>query len=413
MKKNGDNLKLLSRKPSLSIQYLMRFNLLLLILLCFQINAKAYSQTNITLKVTNASIKKVVVAIEKKGDYRFVYDEALLKNQPTVSLDVRDQPIENVLNQLLQNSDIDFKIMSNNLVILRNKEAGIVNANFDQITISGTVLNSTGTPLVGVTITEKGTANATSTDGSGAYRISVADAATLVFSYVGYTSIEEKVGGRTNVTIVLKQANNSLDEIVVVGYGTQKKRDLTGSISSVSGEELARQPNINPISSLQGKVAGLTIANSGAAGAAPVVRIRGVNSTNSASPVYVVDGILLDDISFLNADDIETIDVLRDPSSIAIYGLRGANGVIAVTTRKAARGKTRITLASSVGMQRVQDRIAVTDAAGFRKLYDQQLINTNAAPFDYSGYTGNTNWQNEILRNALMTSHNLGVANSG
>lgn len=414
MKKNGYNTSLVSKRPSLSIFYLMKCNVFLLILLCFQINAKAYSQNNITLRVTNASIKKVVVAIEKKGDYRFMYNEALLKNQPTVSLDVTDQPIEKVLNQLLQKSDIDYKIMSNNLVILRSKEAGLNIVSANQVTVSGTVLNAGGTPLAGVTVSEKGTTNATSTSASGAYSITVADGATLVFSYVGYTTVEERVNGRTNISVVINQANNSLDEIVVVGYGTQKKSDLTGSITSVKGEEVAKLPGTNPIGSLQGKVAGLTIANSGRAGAAPVVRIRGINSTNSASPVYVVDGILVDDISFLNPNDIESIDVLRDPSSIAIYGLRGANGVIAVTSKKAAKGKTRVTLSSTVGVQKVNDLISVTDAAGFRKLYDQQLANiAGSTPFDYTRYTGNTNWQDEILRSALMTTNNIGIASSG
>src|SRR5690606_35116681 len=205
----------------------------------------------------------------------------------------------------------------------------------------------------------------------------------------------------------------AMDAVVVVGYGTQKKRDLTGSIGSVSGEELAKMPSTNPISSLQGKVAGLTIANSGSAGASPVVRIRGINSTNTASPVYVVDGILQDNIDYLNPADIESIDVLRDPSSIAIYGMRAANGVIAVTSKKAARGQTRINLQSSVGIQRVQDRIELTDAAGFKKLYDMQLANLNAAPFDYDNYTANTNWQDLVLQTAVITSHNLSISNSG
>jgi TonB-dependent SusC/RagA subfamily outer membrane receptor len=144
-----------------------------------------------------------------------------------------------------------------------------------------------------------------------------------------------------------------------------------------------------------------------------VVRIRGVNSTNSANPVYVVDGILQDNIDFLNPADIESIDVLRDPSSIAIYGLRGANGVIAITSKKAARGQTRISLQSSVGIQTVNDKIEMTDAAGFKKLYTAQLANINAAPFDYTNYTANTNWQDLVLRDAVITSINLGISNSG
>jgi TonB-linked SusC/RagA family outer membrane protein len=160
-------------------------------------------------------------------------------------------------------------------------------------------------------------------------------------------------------------------------------------------------------------VPGLTVSNVGRAGSSPVVRIRGVNSTNSASPVYVVDGILQDNIDYLNPADIESIDILRDPSSIAIYGVRGANGVIAVTTKKAARGQTRINLQSMVGVQVVQDKIDITDAAGFRKLYDAQLANLGATGFDYTNYTANTNWQDLVLQNAVITTNNLSFSSSG
>src|SRR5690606_10282569 len=138
------------------------------------------------------------------------------------------------------------------------------------------------------------------------------------------------VGDQANFDILLMSQDQSLEEVVVVGYGTQRKIDLTGSITQIKGSEIENMPNTNPISSLQGKVAGVTISNSGSPGAAPTVRIRGVNSTNSSSPLYVVDGVLHDNIDFLSPGDIESLDVLRDPSSIAIYGLRGANGVIAI-----------------------------------------------------------------------------------
>lgn len=223
-----------------------------------------------------------------------------------------------------------------------------------------------GQPLNGVSVSVKGSTTGTVTDANGNYSISVPEDAVLVFSYVGFNNIEVKPAGRSTLDISLKPKERSLDEIVVVGYGTQKKRDLTGSVSSIKGSEVADMPSTNPIASLQGKVPGLTISNSGRAGASPVVRIRGVNSTNSASPVYVVDGVLHDNIDFLNPADIETIDILRDPSSIAIYGLRGANGVIAITSKKAARGQTRINLQHTTGVQVVQDKIKITDADGFK-----------------------------------------------
>jgi len=282
------------------------------------------------------------------------------------------------------------------------------NIELPDIVVSGKVTGSGGGALAGVSVSVKGTTIGTSTDSAGNYTIKVSDSnAVLVFSYVGFAPQEVTVGSRSTINISITSSALELNSVVVVGYGTQKKRDLTGSVTSVKGDDIARLPNTNPISSLQGKVAGLTVTNSGAAGSS-----RGINSTNSASPVYVVDGILHDNIDFLNPADIETIDVLRDPSSIAIYGLRGANGVIAITSKKAARGQTRINLQSSVGVQKVTDHIAVTDAEGFKKLYTAQLANLNAAPFDYTNYTANTNWQDEIFRDAVMTNNNLSISNS-
>ncbi len=282
-----------------------------------------------------------------------------------------------------------------------------------ELRVTGKVTSASGDPMIGVSVKVKNSSAGTTTDGSGNYAITVPDDAVLEFSYVGFTPIEEKVSGRTVINITLQASTQVLDQVVVVGYGTQRKRDLTGSISSVKGDELAKLPSTNPISSLQGKVAGLTISNSGRAGSTPVVRIRGVNSPNSAGPLYVVDGVLHDNIDFLNPADIETVDILRDPSSIAIYGLRGANGVIAITSKKAARGKTSINLVSSVGVQKVNDKIEMVDAAGFKKLYTAQLANLNATPFDYTNYTANTNWQDLVLRSAIITSNSISISNSG
>jgi TonB-linked SusC/RagA family outer membrane protein len=280
--------------------------------------------------------------------------------------------------------------------------------------VSGIVTDGADkTPLPGVGVLVKGTQTGTTTDASGRYALNVPANATLVFSYIGYTTREVALNDQTTVNIALAETAQDLEAVVVVGYGTQRRRDLTGSISSVNGETLAQMPATNPIASLQGKVAGLTVTNSGAAGASPTVRIRGVNSTNSANPIYVVDGIIQDNIDYLNPGDIETIDLLRDPSSIAIYGLRGANGVIAVTTRRAARGKTSISLQSITGIQHVVKKIDVVDAEGFKRLYSAQLANAGAAAFDFSNYTANTDWQDLILRDAATTNNTLTISNSG
>ncbi|MBP6477687.1 MAG: TonB-dependent receptor [Chitinophagaceae bacterium] len=390
----------------------MKLTIAFMLFAVLNVSAKGWSQDRITLKINGAEIKKVLFTIEKKSSFRFLFNEDVLKGKSKVTLDVEDASLAEVLDKLLSNTGVGYKIMSSNLVVLKEStsEAEI---EVQEVRVSGSVITASGEPLSGVSVTIKGTATGTTTDASGNYSITVPDNATLVFSYVGFNNIEERVEGRTSINVVLQTATNSLEEVVVVGYGTQKKKDLTGSVSSIKGEEVAKMPGTNPISSLQGKVPGLTISNSGRAGSSPVVRIRGVNSTNSASPVYVVDGILHDNIDFLNPADIESIDILRDPSSIAIYGLRGANGVIAITSKKAVRGKTTVSLQSSVGIQTVQNKIELADADGFKKLLDAQLINQGAGAFDFSRYTANTDWQDLIFRDAVITSNNISVSNSG
>ncbi|HEY0770834.1 MAG TPA: carboxypeptidase-like regulatory domain-containing protein, partial [Sphingobacteriaceae bacterium] len=238
------------------------------------------------------------------------------------------------------------------------------------VTVTGTVSDKeTSETLIGVSVILKGSTTGTTTDANGNFRIVAPPNGTLVFTYIGFQTQEVPINGQTTVNVQLGPSATQLEQVVVVGYGTQRKRDLTGSISTVKGEDVARMPATNPIASLQGKVAGVTIVNSGSAGDSPTVRIRGVNSTNNSNPLYVVDGVFQTNIDYLNPGDIESIEVLRDPSSIAIFGLQGGNGVIIVTTKRAPKGETRVTLQSSVGVQSVPNQISVVDAAGFKQLY--------------------------------------------
>ncbi|AFD05268.1 SusC/RagA family TonB-linked outer membrane protein [Solitalea canadensis] len=281
------------------------------------------------------------------------------------------------------------------------------------VKVKGRVTDEIGIGLPAVSVTVKGTSRGTQTTVDGDYSIEVEEGKTLVFSFLGFQTKEVTIKQQTVVNIQLNEVQTVLNQVVVVGYGTQKKRDLTGSITSIKGSEIAKQPLTNPISSLQGKVAGLTIVNNGSAGASPTVRIRGVNSTGNSDPLYVVDGVFQSNIDYLNPADIETIEVLRDPSSIAIFGLQGGNGVIIVTTKRAPNGETRVTFHSTVGMQRLTNKIGITDAAGFKKLYTAQLVNLGAAPFDYTNYSADTKWQDMIFQDALINTNSLSFSNNG
>ena len=284
-----------------------------------------------------------------------------------------------------------------------------------QITVTGKVTEgATGDPAIGVTVLVKGTTIGTVTDIDGNYTLSnVPGDATIVFSYIGMLTIEEPLNGRSVVSVVMAEDVQALDEVVVIGYGSARKRDLTGSIVSLNADEIANRPTTNLISSVQGKVAGVQIVNTGRAGQDPEVRIRGTNSINGYSPLYVVDGLFSDNINYLNPSDIESMEILKDPSSLAIFGVRGANGVIIVNTKRAKRGQTVVNFNSSLGFKEVTHMMPMTNAAQFRELYDEQRINQGLGSFDYTNWSADTNWQDEIFQTAFLTNNNVSITGSG
>lgn len=278
------------------------------------------------------------------------------------------------------------------------------------ISISGKVTDATsGEGLPGTTVVVKGTTTGTVTDVNGTYTLSAPPTATLVFSFLGFQEQEVAINNRTTINVNMAVSAKQMDEVVVIGYGTAARRDLTGSIATVKGSEVADRPAANPVSSIQGKVAGVQITNNGRPGAQPDVRIRGTNSIGEVQPLYVVDGILNDNINFVNPADIESMEVLKDPSSLAIFGVRGANGVIVVTTKKGKVGQTSVNFNSTVGFKHVGDPIKLTDATQFRALYDEQLRNQGSAPFDYTNWQGNTDWQEEIFQKGMLNYNNMSI----
>lgn len=283
-----------------------------------------------------------------------------------------------------------------------------------QISVTGTVTEgATGDPAIGVTVLVKGTTNGTVTDMDGNYMLNdVPVTATIVFSYIGMTTTEEPLNGRTVVNVIMTEDVQALEEVVVIGYGTARKRDLTGSIVTISADEIANRPSANPLASLQGKVSGVQIVNSGRAGQDPEIRIRGTNSVNGYKPLYIVDGLFSDNISYINPADIQSMEILKDPSSLAIFGMRGANGVIIITTKKAKAGQTIVNLNTSYGLKQIHDLIDVTNAAQFRELYDEQRINQGALPFDYTDWGADTNWQDEYFRTAYIFNGNASITGS-
>lgn len=281
----------------------------------------------------------------------------------------------------------------------------------NKITISGVVTDKTGETVIGASVRVKGQESKGSiTDINGKYQIvDVASNATLIFSYIGMREQEIAVNGRSTINVKMEEDSQLIDEVVVVGYGSAKKRDLTGSIVTVKSDEIASKPSTNPLASIQGKVAGVQVVNTGRAGQDPEIRVRGTNSINGFKPLYVVDGLFTDNINYLNTADIESMEILKDPSSLAIFGVRGANGVIIITTKRAKIGKTMVNINSSVGWKVIYDRVGVTNAEEFKMLYNEQLISQGSDPYDYTQWTGNTDWQNEIFQTGFLTNNNVSI----
>ena len=275
-----------------------------------------------------------------------------------------------------------------------------------EIDVKGVVTEqNTGDPAIGASVLVKGTTVGTVTNIDGEYSLSnVPSNATLEFSYIGMIPVEQAVNGRTTINVVLGEDIQALEEVVVIGYGSAKKRDLTGSIVSVKASDIADRPSANPLASLQGKIAGVQVVNTGRAGQDPEIKIRGTNSINGYAPLYVVDGLFSDNINYLNPADIESMEILKDPSSLAIFGVRGANGVIIINTKRAKSGQTIVNFNTSIGFKNVADKMPMANAAQFKELYDEQRINQGVAPFDYSNYTANTDWQDEIFQTGIITN---------
>ena len=286
-----------------------------------------------------------------------------------------------------------------------------------QITIKGIVTSATDKePLIGATVQVKGTGSGTITGINGDYILSnVEKNAVLVFSSIGFESQEIAVGSQTTINVVLKEATELLDEVVVIGYGAVKKSDLTSSIATVKGEEITETVTGNAMDALQGKVNGVQVTSGGGPGASPKVLIRGVTTANGTNPLYVVDGMPVgDNINFLNSNDIASMEVLKDASAAAIYGTRASNGVILITTKKGKTGKARINWTTSVGFQTV----AKPDIAGpaeYKEVFNTRYTNDNAGSIwkDNGATTnpGGTDWWDTVVnKTALVQNHSLSVA---
>jgi TonB-linked SusC/RagA family outer membrane protein len=412
--------------PHLKLIRLMKLTMLFTLICCLHVSAGGFTQDKITLNHKSADLKKVLNDIQKQTTYRFLYNQALVINRK-VDVSVTDAEVPSVLNTIFDGTGIGYHILDNKLVVLKNSVNG-EKIEVKDIRINGKVTGQNGEPLAGVSVTAKGTSLGTATDANGNFSLSVPDAtSTLVFSSVGFVAQEITIGGRTTINISLASAPNALNEVVVIGYGTANRRDLTGSVAKVKGEEIASQPNANPLASLQSKVAGLLIVNNAIPGSAPDVRIRGTISVGTVRPVYIIDGIFSDNMDFVNPSEIESIEILKDASSLAVFGIKGAAGAILVTTKRAKAGQININFNTTYGIKKLVDKIQLANADEFRQLLTFEANNrvadnpNNNSLYNFvnnvggpglSAFTGNTDWIDAVTRTAKYRTTNFSLDGS-
>lgn len=373
-----------------------------------QLSANVYSQTRLTVESKNRTIKEVLLDIENQSEFRFFYNEQFSDLNRQVNFNIENQSIQEAMNGLFNESKFTYKIMENNLIVITPSESEQTN------TVTGKVTDESGQPLPGVTVVIKGTTNGTVSDVDGNYSLSnIPDNVSLVFSFVGMKTQEIAVGNQTAINVTMAADIFGIEEVVAVGYGTMKKSDLTGSVSQVKNDMLESVPVYNMEQALKVGAAGVRVTqNSGIPGGRIEVRIRGGNSMiGSNNPLYVVDGFpVTGGISFLNPSDIESVDILKDASATAIYGSRGANGVVLITSKRGRTGqKSRVEINSFFGMQQTINRFDVLNAKEYAIIANEWLKNKGLDPYFNVDQVQNpgTDWQDVIMRNAPLHNHTI------
>jgi TonB-dependent starch-binding outer membrane protein SusC len=384
----------------------MRNTLILIFITVMNVYATdSYSQkTILTLDMKNVTVKEVLAQIETQSEFYFLYNTKLVDVNRTIDINVKAEKIDNILSKLFQGTTVDY-FFYNKQIILSPEELieDIHTAVQQTLDVRGNVTNEQGTPLVGVNVVVKGTLLGTFTDGNGVYSLSnVPKNGVLVFTFVGMTTNEVSVNNQSKIDVIMIEGVIQLDEIVTIGYGSIEKKKLTSAITNVTTKDFIQGATTDAGMLLGGKVAGLVVIRPGGdPNNETLISLRGVNSLSlGATPLILIDGVE-GDLKTVVPEDIQSIDILKDASSAAIYGTRGTNGVILITTRQAVAGKTSIRLDSYISSDHIVRKPEVFDAAGWRKLIDDGKIPAT------SDYNGNTDWWNEMTRSKLSQLYNL------
>ncbi|MDP9075976.1 MAG: SusC/RagA family TonB-linked outer membrane protein, partial [Bacteroidota bacterium] len=407
----------------------MRITVLLIIIGCLQLSAKSFSQT-ITLNVKSSPIRKVFSAIEKQSGYGFFYRYKDVETAAPVTLQLNNATLEDALAQCFKNQPFTYTI-ENKTIVVNKKDIPV--QNITKITVSGAVYDNTHLPLPGVNVRIKGTTDGTVTGTDGKYSLTADDNATLVFSFIGYKTQEIPVNKKAAIDVTLQEDNTEMKEVVVIGYGNQERKDVTGAVGSVKMANIKEIKAASIDLKLAGQLAGVTVNQvTGTPGGGVSINIRGAGSIGAGDdPLYVIDGFPVspgfdqysNPLSTINPDDVESISVLKDAASTAIYGSRGSNGVILITTKRAKKGESSITVNTSTGVQSIlsQSKLKMMTASQFAQFRTEAIQDANkvngtndpipAAYRNPSSLGKGTDWFDAVTRTAPMQNYDVTVAN--
>ncbi|MGM0621344.1 MAG: SusC/RagA family TonB-linked outer membrane protein [Bacteroidota bacterium] len=386
---------------------------LILTLLVFVTFGNSFSQVKLSVEFEKATIREVIETIEDQSDFIFLYKDEIFDQEKRYSIDFHEASFEEVLNSVCDAAGVDYEIRNERQIILKEREKlrGSSASAYQQRGITGLVTDSDGQPLPGVTLVVEGTTIGTITDGDGRFQLEIPeDAETLVFSFVGMERQEVPIEGRTTFTIVMEEATIGIEEVVAIGYGTQQRREVSGSISNVSEDDFNQGLTQDAVDLLKGKVAGLSITmGSGDVTSGQTIRLRGTSSlTGSSQPFIVIDGVPGMSLSSVAPHDIESISVLKDASAAAIYGSRSASGVILVTTKSGKFDQTMVEYDGYVATSTVTNVPDVLTADEWRNYASENNINTEGLDLG-----ANTDWFDEIMRTGISQNHNISLSGGG
>jgi TonB-linked SusC/RagA family outer membrane protein len=411
---------------SCKIFKVMRNTLLLILITALQVSAiDTYSQnTKLSLNLNNVTVANVLEEIENKSEFYFLFNAKLIDVKREVSISMEDTKISDILTSLFSGTEVNYLVYDRQIILTSGKGTTLLATIEQQLKITGTVTDKNGAPLPGVNVVATGTTSGTLTDIEGKYNIQIPQGSkSLTFSFIGMESQEINIGASTQINAIMSESAIGLDEVVVVGYGSIKKTDLTGSISTVKSAEIGQLATQRTDQALQGRTTGVQIVNSdGAPGNNTVIRIRGFNSVTGASePLVIVDGLQGVSLNSINPQDIASVEILKDASATAIYGSRGSNGVILITTKIGAKGKPVIDVDVNTSISQLSKKLPQMGAADYAKLTNTwRMLQTGSGNVPTPYFTdaeitsfeknGGTDWQDELFRIAPVQNANIAVS---